>query len=1188
MTTDLLAADGRPASYGVVLLGGVRWQGPDTDAPLTRLHDRRALAHLAVSLDQAVPIETLGNAVWDDELRPIRWRESLHNAIARLRHLANAAGIPSSIRSDGGTYQLQAAVGTDLEFVHHAIQRAGMAERSGDLNTAMDLLSDALHRSRNDPFADLGTHRQWHRQGEMWSDRRRSAVRSLCRIAVLTGKPARALTELDRPIQHDPHDEDLAVAHAIVLAAADRTDDAIDRLQQHAMLLAGVGREPSRAAGSVRTLLTTPRDQPLTLAALARTLDSPDLPSTTRPSRVIGRGSELARLRGLWTNVGLRTQVVHLSGPSQSGKTALLNHFVAELRRGRASAIHLRIGPTDHDQAALAQIVRPIIEAAYPGLDAICALHGSALHQLVPDLVPNSSPPWISKDRPPSPTQDSRTERVAATLAAMATHTSQEPLAVVIDDVQHLGPAGQDLLARAADGRIARGLLVLVGSHGGSITLPPSSTAIILGDLAEIDAVGLIERAGLNATPGGLELIRRTSGFSPGPLTSLLSHARAGESDLALAAERWLAHRTTKRFEHFGPVVRLVVDTLAVAAPCPDSTLHELLRSDLSRQAIDTSAQVIFELGLVEHSPSGLIEWTDPLVAKAIAQALPPIRRALLHLRIGESAEGITDTSSDPTDETNVSSTAVPDTPAPDTPAPNTASPNTPVPDRAHHLRLAGRYGLGRSQLPSALIAAAQRQRRRHRTRGIDLIAEALDLIEADLRADDGKRLPPADLLLRLAEAISAEEQDEHARTVWTRLERIISQSGHPGPQARVILSLRGNRWSGGDRFDATPIPILESLLHAIDPTDHAERAQLLVRLAWQLTTTGDSPRVAALRDRAVADAEQSGDPRIVGRVLADAADLVPPEYDLLSYGRLADRIIAIAHAVQDRDLEAAGLVHRATYVLRAGTDPGLDDLSRMVHRLDGQLHEAFAAPGVALIAALRGDLAEAERLLRSQLHEAAIREAAADLRFGLATQLIWVLGIQGRREEVREIATLLPRGDSPMRAIGSVDRRLRRGEPTAIAALDELLPQVPSLLDRFPAGRLPVAAEIAGMYIRAVHREGIEQMIHLLQPHAGLLCSAYVHVCVDSVNGVLGRLMLAAGRPRFAAFYLEAAAEQLHQLGAVTLLVPTLETLADAREQSGDDRASASLQRTAADLRRFSAGSPAAAFPQKLGGSPP
>ncbi|MFF7455499.1 BTAD domain-containing putative transcriptional regulator [Kitasatospora sp. NPDC008115] len=242
----------------VRLLGPVELQAADGRSVEPAAAKRRAtLALLALELGRTVPIERFFELLWGDE-PPAQARAALQGHIAALRKLIAGSGLVLSTRSPG--YRLDGpADAVDASLFEQLVTRAGAEDSPGGDRAAAALLGRALDLW-NGPTALAGLPDTDLR--DALADRLRRgravALEAWAERLLRLGLGAEAVAGLDRALESDPLNEQLAAVLVLCLTQAGRPRDAVDayhrtRRRLAAELGVGPGSALRSAASGVRT-----------------------------------------------------------------------------------------------------------------------------------------------------------------------------------------------------------------------------------------------------------------------------------------------------------------------------------------------------------------------------------------------------------------------------------------------------------------------------------------------------------------------------------------------------------------------------------------------------------------------------------------------------------------------------------------------------------------------------------------------------------------------------------------------------------------------------------------------------------------------------------------------------------------------------------------------------------------------
>ncbi|MFB9208566.1 BTAD domain-containing putative transcriptional regulator [Nonomuraea spiralis] len=261
-----------------------------------------ALAALAWEVGRVVPVETLQERIWGEQV-PDGARKTLYTIITQLRH--DVLGDDGDVLRRLGGYLLD----VDETAVDLVLFR-GLAERAAAVPEPEAPLGEALGLWRGEPLMGL--------PGE-WAERARRALRDehkeVClrwARAVTRADPGPAVAALSPLAEEYPLDEPVAAALIEALHEWGRTAEALTRFADvRALLAEELGVDPGPELHRVHQRLLHPDQgvraaKPLAPAQLPLDLDC-----------FVGRAAELERLDGERAPV----RVIH--GPPGVGKSSL-------------------------------------------------------------------------------------------------------------------------------------------------------------------------------------------------------------------------------------------------------------------------------------------------------------------------------------------------------------------------------------------------------------------------------------------------------------------------------------------------------------------------------------------------------------------------------------------------------------------------------------------------------------------------------------------------------------------------------------------------------------------------------------------------------------------------------------------------------------------------------------------------
>jgi DNA-binding SARP family transcriptional activator len=466
---DLPVTEPSSVTMRVALLGPFVAEVDGRPVHVAGSHRRRLLAFLASRAGQTVSVEAIIDALWGDD-PPRTAQKTLQSHVVRLRQSLGAV-TPSPIETAPSGYRL--AVGEDAVDVARfaALAAEGHARLSAaDHAMAARCLTDALELWRGEAyleFTEAGFARvEAARLGEL----RATAIEDLAESEVYLGGARRAVHRLERLVVEAPGRERAWGLLMRALFASGRQHEALDAYQRARHVLAKeFGLEPGPELRAVERQIVR-QDPSLTVGSgqvvLAAAL------RTSRP--MVGRHAEREALLRLWAvaREGLGRFAV-VRGAIDSGRTRLLADLAGRVVADGGAVEYVR------------------------GSDGFAAL----------DPAPPSS-------------SGASAAIGAAVLDAVARRFADQPLLLVVDDVEWLPPQHAPILTSLALSVEDLPALVVVSvdpSSGGpvvsaverlgasgavTIDLDPMSgdeiAAIVIADGVEDEAVRAV-----TATAGG-------------------------------------------------------------------------------------------------------------------------------------------------------------------------------------------------------------------------------------------------------------------------------------------------------------------------------------------------------------------------------------------------------------------------------------------------------------------------------------------------------------------------------------------------------------------------------------------------------------------------------------------------------------------------------------------------------------
>jgi DNA-binding CsgD family transcriptional regulator/tetratricopeptide (TPR) repeat protein len=566
----------------------------------------------------------------------------------------------------------------------------------------------------------------------------------------------------------------------------------------------------------------------------------------------VGRSAELEKLRVLLPRAeGEGRRVVLVGGEPGSGKSRLAREFSAEaagegtlvLYGACDAVVRTPYGP-------FAQALERLVTVIDPAeLTSALGTSGGELTRLLPDIslrVPDLLAPTAADP-------DTERHRLHAAVVDLLDQVSRRrPVLLVIED-GHWADASTLLLLRHLAQTTWAGRVLLFATFRDTEADVPESLALTLADLRRADDVVRLRLSGLSGEEVG-EFVRRGAAVRRVESADEVAEIAHTISDLTegnpfLVCELWRAlletHVIGDALRVGGPLsdlatpegVREVVserltrlapttgDLLELAAAAGGEFELELLRrgSGLDERQLIASLDEAIRSGIIVELPGRRLShrFTHELVRRAVYDRLSGVRRAELHLRVGEAEE-----------------------------ATRSRSPRM-LADLAYHFAAAAPLGERERAIEYSVLAARA---------AADALAfdEAGELLRTalELGIDDDRQR--AEVLLELGTGNHRAGRAVDALQAFVQAADIARVLDDPELLARAAIGYEDARWRPAI-FQGT-VPFLEEAAAALGDQNSQLRVRLLSGLARALDMQGQHERAAIVRTNAIALARRLDD----------------------------------------------------------------------------------------------------------------------------------------------------------------------------------------------------------------------------------------------------------------------------------------------------------------------------------------
>ena len=700
-----------------------------------------------------------------------------------------------------------------------------------------------------------------------------------------------------------------------------------------------------------------------------------------------------------------------LGGEPGSGKSRLVREFAREAVRGGALVLYgagdavARTPYSPFTQAFehLVQIVDSV------ELRSALGSAGAELTRLLPDLSARLGRP----DEPAKADPDTERHRLHTAVTDLLDAIGRRHrIVLVIDDAQWADAPTLLLLRHLT--RAAGGPVLLLATFREEEAGMPEALAQTLADLRRSDDVVRMRLAGLSGDEV-IEFIERAGEGRPGTALPELAHtiSQLTDGNPFLVCELWRALVETNVLDVSGGVIRLTRPLATLGTP---ESVREVVSQRLSRLASPTSVLLElaatvgpeFELDIVRRGTglaeaelrcaldeavrSGLIEelperklvyrFTHELVRRAVYDRLTGLRRAELHLRVGECLE-----------------TA------------DTRSPRAPA-DLARHFAAAAPLGEAGRAIEYNVLAA----RATFDALAFDQAAELL-ITALELGIDEPARR--AELLIELGSATQRAGRELEALDAVRSAADLARELGNADLFARAAIGYEAACWAPMIT-DQGAAELLEEAVAMVGTERPDLRVALLSGLARALGLRGDQTRGLIVRSEAIELARQSGNR--TGLAIALMRSYWSHGAGLSQTPEMLDEARQLGEELGNVEIRVEAMAWRVPVFVALGD-------AASARREEATLRETAAATGQPLfiymaeqfgsaIALADGRLEDAE-LMASRSYEAGQLLTGRDASGTYGVQMFSVRREQGRLAELAPVLRILTarnRGHGPWR----------------------------------------------------------------------------------------------------------------------------------------------------------------------------
>jgi DNA-binding CsgD family transcriptional regulator/tetratricopeptide (TPR) repeat protein len=883
-----------------------------------------------------------------------------------------------------------------------------------------------------------------------------------------------------------------------------------------------------------------------------------------------GRARELALLRTLIPDGETESvRFALVGGEAGSGKSRLVREFAHEAAAAGALVLY---GACD---AVVQRPYRPFVEALEQlarttdpaTLRADLGAAGGELTRLLPDL------PHHVGELPPPVAADPDTERHRLHVAVADLLTAigrRAPLVVVVED-GHWADTPTLLLLRHLARSSAEARALVITTFRDTEADVPRTLADALVDLRRSEGVVRMRLQGLSAAEIA-EFVERALGGDIGPD---LSAVGATMRDLTggnafLVTELWRALLETEtipmadaarlaaalaglgspegvrevvdqRLDRVEPATTALLELSAVAGS--EFDLAVVTGAGVPDEDLAGAVEQAVSHGMIEEVPARVLAYrfTHELVRRALYDRMPGLRRAELHLRVGEALERT-----------------------------HAGSDGRGLAELAHHFAAAVPVDGSRRAVDYALLAGSAALE----TLAFDQ-AEAQFEAALDLGIDDLRRRGETQLELGSARFRAGRSDD--AMKAFRAAAAIARELDDPHMLATAAVGFEEACWRPGIT-DAGAVELLEEALAALGDADSELRVMLLAGLGRAHSFVGDHASSRVVRDEATAMARRLDD-----RV--GLATVLMRSYWSPTDERLEDTLAMLTEACElaadlgDEELRAEALEWRVACLLSLGDLETAAREQASVHATAERLRQPFtihvSEHYASALALCFGRLEEAEAAARRS-HEWSRLLTGRDASAVYGIQMFGIRREQGRLAELAEATRLLAGSARPggawrpglaavLAELGMEDEARHELEQVRREGFD-------GMRARLWLGSLTYLAD-------ACAAVGDAELAALVYPELAPLAGGTVVIghgvaCYGAADRYLGMLAATLDCPDRAAEHFEHALRFNRAMGATTWVAHTLYAYGRTlrvRDRAGDaERAAAMLTEAAALAERI------------------
>jgi DNA-binding SARP family transcriptional activator len=615
--------------------------------PPGRRKERALLALLLLEANRVIPRERLIDELWGED-PPGTAVKGLQVYVSQLRKLLPALVLRT--RQPGYVLEAEPDAIDVLRF-----ERLVNAARGAEPARASELLREALGLWRGPALAEFDEPFARSEAARL-EELRLVALEGRVAADLALGRDTELVAELETLVAEHPHRERLRGHLMLALYRAGRQAEALEAYRDARAALDELGLEPgTRLRELERRILT----QDASLERSRAALPGPLVPAPTFP--FVGRSDELAALRAALERAERgEGGLVLLGGEAGGGKTRTVREFALEAAARGALVLY---GVSDAVVSTPYQPPREWLEYLARTLeaDALEACLGER-RGLVARLVPELA---RSPEALPDRTELDPYALQGAVCEVLRQLGGRQPVVLVAEDLHWADGETLQLLRRLA-GIAPEARMLVLATYRDRGEEATSAFSAALAELMRLDGLARVSLPKLSTEEVAAFIAASTDAEAPHELAGEIAELTGGTP--LLLCELWRDLRESGAVEVSEGGVRLSRPLAELRGP---ERLRDVMRHRLGRLSPETAATLElaavsgprFELRVLaqvagrepsalaieEATAHGLLEelpgtvpacrFTHELVRRAVYDRISGIRRAELHLRVGEALE---------------------------------------------------------------------------------------------------------------------------------------------------------------------------------------------------------------------------------------------------------------------------------------------------------------------------------------------------------------------------------------------------------------------------------------------------------------------------------------------------------------------------------------------------------------------